>query len=163
MIFVVVGTDRFPFDRLVREVDLLKYRGILKGTVYIQLGASTYRPENCAWADYLSFNDMITRIKSSDFVITHAGAGTTLLCLHLGKRPLLVTRRKAFGESVDDHQIQFAKKMVELDWADATYNVHELQRFLEHKTFKVHPLRQRQKDDLPLAKYLQQIVTNWSH
>jgi len=47
-------------------------------------------------------------IATADLVIGHAGTGSALTALRLGKRPLLVPRRAAHGEHVDDHQLQTA-------------------------------------------------------
>lgn len=64
----------------------------------------------------------------SDAVITHAGIGSAISALKVGKRPVLVPRRKQFKEHIDDHQARIAtvldqRKLVfyaeadELQWA----------------------------------------------
>lgn len=47
----------------------------------------------------------------SDAVITHAGVGSAVSALRAGKRPVLVPRRKRFGEHVDDHQVGIAAEL----------------------------------------------------
>ena len=42
--------------------------------------------------------------------MTHAGVGSVLVALANGKRPVVVPRRKAFGEAVDDHQLQLGRR-----------------------------------------------------
>jgi UDP-N-acetylglucosamine transferase subunit ALG13 len=82
---------------------------------------------------------MRARIADSNLVIAHAGAGTTLLCLEMGKTPLLVTRRKAHGEHLDDHQIPFARMMDSHGYAVVAYDVEELPACLEKiRTFKAN-------------------------
>ena len=54
---------------------------------------------------------------AADLVISHAGTGTALTALQLGKRPLLVPRSAAHGEHVDDHQLQTASHLAALDLA----------------------------------------------
>jgi UDP-N-acetylglucosamine transferase subunit ALG13 len=44
-------------------------------------------------------------------VIAHGGCGTVDLAVALGKRPIIVPRRKAFGEAPDDHQLLYAKRL----------------------------------------------------
>ncbi|MDQ2810904.1 MAG: glycosyl transferase family 28 [Actinomycetota bacterium] len=44
----------------------------------------------------------------SDAVITHAGIGSAVSALQVGKRPVLVPRRKQFREHIDDHQARIA-------------------------------------------------------
>jgi UDP-N-acetylglucosamine--N-acetylmuramyl-(pentapeptide) pyrophosphoryl-undecaprenol N-acetylglucosamine transferase len=47
----------------------------------------------------------------ADLVVAHAGIGTMLAAFETGKAPLLVPRRAAFHEHVDDHQIQIAEHL----------------------------------------------------
>jgi len=111
MIFVTVGTERFPFDRLVRAVDELKDE--LRGeSVFIQTGSGTYTP-SFPHARFIPFGEAHERIREARIVISHAGAGTLLMCANLGKVPIMMARRRAFGEHIDDHQQMFAKRMVE--------------------------------------------------
>ena len=44
-------------------------------------------------------------------VVAHAGVGAALAALEVGKCPVLVPRRHARGEHVDDHQIQIATEL----------------------------------------------------
>ncbi|HOP65054.1 MAG TPA: glycosyltransferase [Spirochaetota bacterium] len=126
MIFVVTGTEAFPFNRLIKKIDSMKKNGTIEDDVFIQLGSCDYTPTECRWEKWLPFDRMVDNIRISNHVITHAGAGTTLLCLDLGKKPILVTRRKIWGEHVDDHQVEFAELMDRLEYASVAYDVSEL-------------------------------------
>jgi UDP-N-acetylglucosamine transferase subunit ALG13 len=48
---------------------------------------------------------------AADLVVAHAGVGAALAAFEVGKCPLLVPRRLARGEHVDDHQIQIAAEL----------------------------------------------------
>ena len=50
-------------------------------------------------------------MREADVVISHAGVGTALAALEIGQCPLLVPRRRSFGEAVDDHQTQIANEL----------------------------------------------------
>ena len=110
MILVTVGSERYPFDRLIQAVDNLAYRGVLQ-EVFCQTGQSHYQPEHCLWKSFIPFSEMLEHIRSSDLIIAHGGAGITLLCLQEGKIPVLVPRRRRWGEHVDDHQMEFAARL----------------------------------------------------
>ena len=59
----------------------------------------------------------------ADVVVTHAGVGLALLALSNGHCPVVVPRRRALGEHVDDHQVQVATMLASKDLAvtcDAT-------------------------------------------
>jgi UDP-N-acetylglucosamine--N-acetylmuramyl-(pentapeptide) pyrophosphoryl-undecaprenol N-acetylglucosamine transferase len=47
----------------------------------------------------------------ADVVIAHAGTGTALTAFELGRCPLLVPRRHAFDEHIDDHQVETARML----------------------------------------------------
>jgi UDP-N-acetylglucosamine--N-acetylmuramyl-(pentapeptide) pyrophosphoryl-undecaprenol N-acetylglucosamine transferase len=55
--------------------------------------------------------DLTQAMREADVVISHAGVGTALAALEVGKCPLLVPRRLSLGEHVDDHQIQVAREL----------------------------------------------------
>jgi UDP-N-acetylglucosamine transferase subunit ALG13 len=50
-------------------------------------------------------------IAEADLVVAHSGIGSALTALELGKRPILVPRRPAFGEHVDEHQSLIAREL----------------------------------------------------
>lgn len=109
MIFVTVGTHEQPFDRLIKCVDELKRDGIIAEEVFIQTGYSTYKPQYCQWAKFVSYNEMTAKVKAARIVITHGGPSSFIMPLQQGKTPVVVPRQQKYGEHVDDHQIEFVK------------------------------------------------------
>ena len=55
--------------------------------------------------------DLSRAISEADVLVAHAGVGTALAALEVGKCPILVPRRVAHGEHVDDHQTQIAGEL----------------------------------------------------
>src|ERR1051325_5672945 len=45
-------------------------------------------------------------VKEARVVIAHAGNGTLIHALREGKTPVVMPRRKLYGEHIDDHQVQ---------------------------------------------------------
>ncbi len=154
MIFVITGTEAFPFDRLIIELDRLKEIGQIKDNVYIQSGSCTYKSKYCSSDTWLPFNIMCENIKKADIVIAHAGAGTTLLCLELEKMPILVTRRKQHDEHLDDHQVPFAKMMENLDYALVAYDVTEISDCIKKLSLKKNDTNKYIKNNSALVNYL---------
>jgi UDP-N-acetylglucosamine transferase subunit ALG13 len=107
MIFVSVGTNEARFDRLLREVaDLQGAEERL-----VQHGHSIAIPgPGVELVDFLPFDAMAEEIRRCRVLVTHAGVGTVLVALANGKRPVVVPRRKAFDEAVDDHQLQLGRR-----------------------------------------------------
>jgi UDP-N-acetylglucosamine transferase subunit ALG13 len=103
-----VGTSRlFPFDRLVRSSEAAGP----SGTVLVQRGASTIRPDGAEVVDWLSFDALREQIGTAGAVVTHGGLGSVLLAVMLGHRPVVMPRRPELGESVDDHQVEFVRRL----------------------------------------------------
>lgn len=111
MIFVSVGTHEQPFDRLLRQLDLLKERGQLQEAVFIQSGYSTYQPQHCDWAPFCSYQEMVRRTQEAHIVITHGGPSSFMLPIHMGKIPIVVPRQAQYGEHVNDHQLEFCRRV----------------------------------------------------
>jgi len=124
VIFVITGMEVHPFDRLVRAVDDLQRSGSVGEDFLIQLGSCTYQPRHARFERFLSFGEVCENIRRASVVITHAGAGSTLVCIQQGKHPIIVPRRARFGEHVDEHQVPFAEKLAGSGLATA---VHELE------------------------------------
>jgi UDP-N-acetylglucosamine transferase subunit ALG13 len=111
MIFVSVGTNEARFDRLLRAVADLR----LDEELLIQHGHSArVECEGAQLVDFLSFDAMVEAIRAARLVVTHAGVGSVMVSVANGKRPLVVPRRKAYGEAVDDHQLQLARRFAKV-------------------------------------------------
>lgn len=113
MIFVTVGTHEQPFNRLVKYMDELKEKGIIKEEVIIQTGFSTYEPQYCKWSKLFSYEDMVKNVEDARVVITHGGPSSFIMALQVGKIPIVIPRKKEFGEHVNDHQVDFCHAVAE--------------------------------------------------
>lgn len=110
MIFVTLGTQMFPFERMLMKIDELIERGVITETVMAQTGYTNYKPKyfNCKqFMDRVEFRDAIA---NCDIVITHGGTGAIITGVKAGKKVIAIPRRAEFGEHVDDHQLQIVKQ-----------------------------------------------------
>lgn len=109
MIFVSVGTHEAPFDRMLRAVAELE----LDEELVVQHGPSTVRCAGAVEAEYLPFDDVVGYIRRARAVVMHAGVGSIMISLTNGKRPIVMARQAKFGEHVDDHQLELARRLEE--------------------------------------------------
>jgi UDP-N-acetylglucosamine transferase subunit ALG13 len=109
-IFVAVGTDHHPFNRLIEWTERWLTFCQHPVSCLIQGGTST-PPEQGQWVDYLPYGEMERTMRAATAVVCHGGPGTIMLALHFGKKPIVVPRRQALGEHVDDHQEAFARRL----------------------------------------------------
>jgi len=110
-IFVTLGFENFSFDRLIRAIDNGVRNRRISGDILIQTGHSLYPVRYCESKRFLQFDEIMSCFRAADIVVGHAGVGTTLLCLSLGKIPVIFPRLAKYREHVDNHQMQFAKML----------------------------------------------------
>jgi UDP-N-acetylglucosamine--N-acetylmuramyl-(pentapeptide) pyrophosphoryl-undecaprenol N-acetylglucosamine transferase len=108
-VFVTLGTIKpYRFDALVDRLMEILPSG---ARVTWQVGETERKDLPGDVRTSMSSADMDKHLSESDYIISHAGVGTALRAMDLGRRPVLVPRRSARGEHVDDHQIQIAREL----------------------------------------------------
>lgn len=128
MIFVTVGTHEQQFNRLLKEMDRLVEKGIIKEEVFIQTGFSTYEPKYCKWSKLIPYKEMEQKVKDARIVITHGGPASFIAPLQIGKTPIVVPRQFEFDEHVNNHQLDFAKQVSErMGTIIPVYDINELE------------------------------------
>ena len=111
MIFVTVGTHEQQFNRLVEYMD--KWAESHDEEVIIQTGFSTYEPKKAEWSKLYPYKTMIEMVDRARIVITHGGPSSFIMPLQIGKIPIVVPRNHEFDEHVNNHQIDFCRKVEE--------------------------------------------------
>lgn len=106
MIFITVGTQKFQFNRLLKEIDRLIEEKKITEEVFAQIGYSDYKPKNYRYKDFIDRDEYSNIMKKCQKVITHGGTGAIVGAVKQGKRVIAIPRLKEFGEHVDNHQIQ---------------------------------------------------------
>lgn len=123
-VVVTVGSDHHPFDRLVRWVD--EWAGRNAGaSVWIQHGPAN-PPEHAAGTAFASHEELLERVRGASAVVTSAGPGTVMEVRDAGLLPIIVPRRGALEECVDDHQQAFARRLAESRMAISCERADEL-------------------------------------
>ena len=108
MIFVTVGAQ-MPFDRLVRTVD--RWAGDCgRGDVFAQVGPTDYRPNAIQWTKFLRPEEFRRRYEAASVIVAHAGTGSIITALQLGKPILIMPRRASLHETRNDHQVATAEQ-----------------------------------------------------
>lgn len=126
-IFITVGTDHHPFDRMVAIAEGIAER-FHEYAVFLQVGTSR-EPVGIDYSRYLSEDEMLRHMAEAAAIIAHGGPATMRAANSLGRRPIVVPRRADLGEHVDDHQLHFAQR----EAAHATVFVaHSLDEVAQH-------------------------------
>jgi UDP-N-acetylglucosamine transferase subunit ALG13 len=110
LVFATVGTDHHPFDRLVGWIDAWADERRDRARVIIQYGRS--RPPAIAEGRaFLPPGELLALTARATAVVTHGGPGSIADVTSGGHVPIVVPRRAALGEHVDDHQVRFAERL----------------------------------------------------
>lgn len=126
MIFVTVGSQKFQFNRLLKKIDELIEKDIIKENVFAQIGVSEYIPKNYKYKRFITQKEFNEYISKSDMVITHAGTGVIINSIKMGKKVIGIPRQKKYGEHVDNHQIQLIEAFQEMGYIEGCYNLEDL-------------------------------------
>jgi UDP-N-acetylglucosamine transferase subunit ALG13 len=131
LVLVTVGTDAFPFDRLMQWLDVwLREGGSDRARVLVQSGSST-PPERAESAAFLPYADLQAAVGRATAVVCHGAGPSILEILEHNVVPIVVPRRRALGEAVDDHQVLFTKRLAAEGRARIADSAGELGRLLD--------------------------------
>jgi len=130
VIFVTVGAQ-MPFDRLVQAMDAWAAR-VGRRDVFAQIGATRLRPRNIEFTDFLDADQFRARVASASLVVAHAGMGSILTALEMGKPILVLPRRADLLETRNDHQLATATRFEAQGRIAVAYDVDQLQAKLDN-------------------------------
>lgn len=107
MIFVTVGSQ-MPFDRLICAVD--EWAGQHpEQDVFAQTGETSLRPRHLRATNFMTPGEFARALREADLIVGHAGMGTIISALELGKQLVVMPRLGRLRETRNDHQVATAK------------------------------------------------------
>ena len=138
MIFVTVGHKEF--DRLASKMDSLSES--LGQEVVIQIGDKPgYLPKDTKYFFFLGHKEIDNYFAKAELIVSHCSIGVLLRAQKHSKPIIAVPRQYALKEHVDDHQVDFAKMLVEehnTEGMKFVYDIEELagtiEQVLQNKT-----------------------------
>lgn len=136
MIFVILGSQKFQFNRLVKKIDELVSEGKIKDKVFAQIGYSDYEPQNYEFKKFLDREEFAEKIEEAAVIITHGGTGAIIGAVKKGKKVIAVPRLAKYGEHVDNHQTQIIDQFKELNLIEECRNLEKLEYDIENAVGK---------------------------
>jgi UDP-N-acetylglucosamine transferase subunit ALG13 len=138
---VTVGTDHHPFDRLIGWTnDWLGRHPDQAPAFFVQSGAASVVPA-CRGSRLLEVGHLDALLDAADVIVCHGGPASIAAAWTRGRLPIVVPRTPQLGEHVDDHQVEFCRKVAELGrvrlaqtWADFAGLLDEAAR--DHTRFR---------------------------
>jgi UDP-N-acetylglucosamine transferase subunit ALG13 len=111
MIFATVGTHEEPFDRLLLALESIAAEPGWTEPIVVQAGYTHLATPRLARHELLPFARVQDLMSEARVIISHGGPATIMQALAHGKVPIVVPRQARHGEHVDDHQVQFARRI----------------------------------------------------
>ena len=126
MIFVTVGNSikGVEFHRLIRMMDEIAEE--MKEEVVAQIGFMEERPKHLWFFSYLNYTEVLHYFQTATLIIGHCGVGTIINGLAYQKPIILVPRSSAYGEHIDDHQFELARKLRGMEGIFVVENIDAL-------------------------------------
>lgn len=110
LILVMLGTNPYPFTRLMDQV--VKYAETTGEKVIVQSGNTPVASDLIEAYDFMSHEKLLELMKSADVVITQGGFGSLQDCITSAAKVVAVPRIREKGESMDD-QTEIVKALAE--------------------------------------------------
>lgn len=114
MIFITVGTEKFPFDRLMTWFNAIHDIELLSEEIIVQYGSCTILPAAARAYRIVRETELLSLMAQARVVVAHCGEGTLLQLDTLETPFILVPRSVDYQEHVDDHQVELARALVEI-------------------------------------------------
>jgi UDP-N-acetylglucosamine transferase subunit ALG13 len=110
LVFVTVGTDVHRFDRLIDWVEQWT-AGPGAGVECVVQHGTSRAPAGVRAVELLPLVEVMELMRRATVVVTQGGPGSIIDCRDSGHLPIVVPRRHALGEHVDDHQLAFTARL----------------------------------------------------
>ncbi len=129
-IFVTVGTRDEPFTRLIKGVEDLVKKGIIKEKVLVQAGHTKYNSEHVESFDFCAPQKVDELIQNAKYVITQESAGIGTQCLKCRTKFLVMPRDYRYGElpTKSDMKEDLHYRLEELGYTKVVKNTNELEK-----------------------------------
>ncbi|AFH59951.1 PssE/Cps14G family polysaccharide biosynthesis glycosyltransferase [Paenibacillus caseinilyticus] len=131
MILVSLGTQDFPFNRLLEKIDELIEKKVIQEEVIAQTGYSSYVPRHFKYTKFTTFDEFEDLLDQCRILITHGGTGTIVGGLRKKKRIIAVPRLKKYAEHVDDHQTEIINLFSDKNFIIGLEDVSGLEQALQ--------------------------------
>lgn len=120
MVLVLLGTFDIDFSRPLRALDKICSEGFLNEEIIVQSGYTKFDSAHFKKLPFIDRGELDQLYKNARLIISHAGTGSILKGVKLGKKVIVIARLQKYAECVDDHQleilIEFGKQGYIIPW-----------------------------------------------
>ena len=131
MILVLLGTQNNSFIRLLEAIQKNIDNKVITDEVIVQAGFTKFESKDMKVLDLIDKEELSKLQDRADLIITHGGVGSIISSLKKGKKVIVVPRLKKYGEHVNNHQIQIARRFEQEGYVKHVINLKNLEKVLE--------------------------------
>jgi len=160
MIFVTVGHKEF--DRLIKKMDEIAIE--IGDEVVEQVGdRPKYLPKNVKYFRYVTRKEVDDYFRNADLIISHCSNGSIIRAINYSKPLIMVPRFSSFGEHIDDHQVEFAKTLIEqkrIQGIRFVFDIEMLKRTIEEALKNKENVRNLSEDRKCLINTIHSFISD---
>lgn len=110
-LFVPLGTQKFPFGRIITALNQLVDEGKYKADEIVMQSALYPVKPNFTHFGLIPNDEFNRYMREAEVVVTHSGVNSIISCMEMGKPLVVCPRLHEYGEHVDNHQMEIATLM----------------------------------------------------
>lgn len=110
-LFVPLGTQKFPFGRLITALNELVDKGVYAPEEIVMQSTMYPVEPKFKHVGLIPADEFKHYMQEAEVVITHSGVNSIISCMQLGKPLVVIPRLHEYGEHVDNHQVEIANLM----------------------------------------------------
>ncbi len=112
-LFVPLGTQKFPFGRIITALNsLVKQNKYSPEEIIMQSALYPIKPKFKTFR-LIPNEDFNRYMSEAEVIVTHSGVNSIITCMKMGKPLVICPRLHEYGEHVDNHQMEIATLMNE--------------------------------------------------
>ena len=110
-LFVPLGTQKFPFGRIITALNELVEQGAYKSDEIIMQSALYPVEPKFTHFGLIPHEDFDRYMQEAEVVVTHSGVNSIISCMEKSKPLVICPRLYEYEEHVDNHQMEIATLM----------------------------------------------------
>lgn len=158
MIFVTLGTQDKPFNRLLEAVQREIDNGNIKTKVVVQAGFTKFKSKKMEILDLIPMEEFDRLLDECELLITHGGVGSIIGGLKKDKKIIAVPRLAEYDEHVNDHQKQIIDNFDQAGYIIGLNDLNKLDEALE-KSKEFNPNKYKSNTE-NMIKLIERIIDN---
>lgn len=163
MIFVTIGTSKFSFHRLIKEMDRIAAK--IDEKVIIQIGVTEYVPKNAEYFRFAPKKDIEKLCQKARIIVCHDGAGSIMTAFQFNKPVVVVPRMLRHEECEYDSKSDLARELEGRQIIKVVWDIRDLENMIKSVGEGGHYNMKSERDSLvhKLREHINSVGKKWEY